>query len=110
MTTITKGVAMMIEPITPDKVERSATKPDEVIDAFNELIQKYWDGDQAKFKLIEAVELISIKLGNIGTRFVYENHYLDIEHIYRQAGWEVYYDKPGYNESYPPTFTFSRRQ
>lgn len=99
----------MIEPITPKAVKENATKPDEVIEAFNELIQRYWDGKQATFSQMEVARLIDKKLGNVGTKLVYENKYLDIEHIYEKAGWKVVYDKPGFNESYPSTYTFSQK-
>lgn len=95
---------LMIQPIKPKDVK--STKPDEVIEVFNELIQKYWDGTQARFKQDEAARLISAKMEK-STKYLYENHYLDIEDLYRQAGWTVEYDKPGFNESYPATFTFS---
>lgn len=96
----------MTEPIKPKDVKLSATKPDEVLEVFNELIQRYWDGTQARIKQEEAVALISTRM-KISTKVVFENKYLDIEYLYRRAGWVVEYDKSGYNESYPPTFTFS---
>jgi hypothetical protein len=40
---------------------------------------------------------------------VFDNQWLDIEDIYREAGWKVSYDKPAYNETYKAYFTFSRR-
>ena len=42
------------------------------------------------------------------TRVLFENHYLDVEELYRQEGWLVTHDKPGYDETYPATFTFER--
>jgi len=40
---------------------------------------------------------------------LFAKRYFDIEEIYRQVGWEVYYDRPAYNEDYKPTFIFSKR-
>lgn len=97
----------MTKPITPAEVEVNITKPDEVIEVFNELICKYWDGHQAHFRQDEAVKLISKRI-NKSQSFLFENYYLDIEPLYRNAGWLVVYDKPGYNETYPETFTFSK--
>ena len=37
---------------------------------------------------------------------LFDNNWLDIEPIYRRAGWVVEYDKPAYCEDYPATFTF----
>lgn len=96
----------MTEPIKPREVKENATKPDEVIEGFNELIQKYWDGTRAKFRQVEAAELIANKM-EVQTKLLFDNHYMDIEHIYEKAGWKVYYDRPGYNENYPATFEFS---
>ncbi len=39
---------------------------------------------------------------------VCDNHWLDVEDVYREAGWVVEYDKPGYCESYEATFTFKK--
>ena len=39
---------------------------------------------------------------------IYDKNWLDVEDVYESAGWKVEYDKPGYNENYEPTFTFSR--
>lgn len=37
---------------------------------------------------------------------VFKTNQLEFEGIFRDAGWQVTYDKPGYNESYEPTFEF----
>jgi hypothetical protein len=39
---------------------------------------------------------------------VFSKHYLDFEDVYRKQGWKVYFDRPGFNESYTATFTFSK--
>lgn len=96
-------------PITPDEVKR--TVPEEVIDVWNALIQDAWDGQQAIISQTKAVTVIALHMnlcGNPGA--VARNGYLDIECIYRDAGWVVNYDKPGYNESYTPTFTFRKKK
>lgn len=98
----------MTEPIKPQDIEFDTNKPDEVIEVFNDLIRKYWDGYLATFKQDEAVILIANKM-NKPSRFLFENHYLDIEHLYRQAGWIVEFEKPGYNETFPATFTFRKK-
>ena len=97
----------MVEPIRPQDVK--PTKPDEVIEAFNELIQKHWDGTRSQFTQDEVIKMIGIKIRKT-PKFIFDHHYMDIEDLYRQSGWMVEYDKPGYNESYPPTFTFSKKE
>jgi hypothetical protein len=39
---------------------------------------------------------------------IFEHNWLDIEDIYRQAGWAVEYNAPAYNETFDETFKFSR--
>ena len=41
---------------------------------------------------------------------LFDNHYLDIEPAYRNAGWKVEFDKPGYNETYDSYFVFSKKK
>lgn len=100
----------MTKPITPKEVQENATKPDEIIEAFNELIKKYWDGKQSQFRQMEIVALIIDKMNLDDPKIVYDNHWLDVKYIYCRVGWEVIYDKPGYHESYPATFTFSKSE
>lgn len=38
------------------------------------------------------------------------NGWLDFEVVYEEAGWDVVYDKPGYNESYGANFTFKAKR
>jgi hypothetical protein len=40
---------------------------------------------------------------------IFHRGWLDVEDAYRAEGWTVVYDKPGYNESYAASFTFSAR-
>ena len=42
----------------------------------------------------------------ITSKTIYDNNWLDIEDIFREAGWKVTYDKPAYNESYDAYFKF----
>jgi len=102
----------MTEPIKPGEVSR-APIPDNVIEVFNELIQKHWDGEKAQFSLNEAVEAVVKRFrgdGNQGVsvKVLLKNGWLDVEPVYRKVGWIVEYDKPGYNEDYPATFTFRK--
>ena len=40
---------------------------------------------------------------------IFDKGSLNVETIYRKDGWNVEYDKPGYNESYDASFKFSRK-
>lgn len=96
-------------PVRPEDVAaaKAAALPPEVIDVFNELIVAAWDGRSATVMLGDAAEAVSERLG-ISHEEAFERHLLDVEPVYRAAGWDVTYDKPGYNETYRPHFTFRR--
>lgn len=103
-----RDVLMSINPIAPEEVQVNATKPDEVIEIFNDLIKQNWNGENSKVLQTDAVDMIANKL-NISRDAVFKAKHLDIEYIYERAGWVVEYDKPGFNENpYPPFFIFSK--
>lgn len=99
-----------IKPITPKEVvhQKSEGIPDFVLKVFNDLIAAMWNGDRSEVAqgdvILEIVRNSELSRGEILSK-----GYLEIEEIYRAAGWEVEYDKPGYNESYPARFIFRKR-
>lgn len=101
----------MSKPITPGEITKAkqSALPDEVLDAFNEMIAKNWNGSSATVMQNEVAKLIASKL-QIKRQEVFDNHYLDVESVYRKAGWKVEYDQPGYNESYEAYFEFSKKR
>jgi hypothetical protein len=96
-----------MKPITPAEVgkKKAESIPVEVIEVFNELITKKWDGRQSIVLQKDAVAGIVSRMG-VSRDQVYLNRWLDVEGAFRQAGWRVEYDKPGFNESYDASFTF----
>lgn len=98
-----------MKPISPDDVVASEI-PDFVIDIVNRLIRQNYQS-RRKCSVIEQREIVKeIKaLINIyGLEF--DIKWLDFEEMYRNAGWNVEYDKPGYNESYEATFKFTKKE
>jgi len=97
------------QPITPNEVVRLKEKilPNEVFDAFNELIAKKWNGRSSTVLQCEVVKLLKGKMQLEDTSIIFDNNWLDVEPVYRDAGWVVKYDKPGYNESYEASFKFT---
>jgi hypothetical protein len=95
-----------VVPIKASEAQGKLNKsiPDEVIEAFNELIIKNLSGGSATVHQDEVVRLI-VKKG-IKRADIFENHWLDVENLFQENGWEVDYDKPGYNESYEAYFVF----
>lgn len=102
--------AEKIRPISPEEVSREKLKnfPNEVMQSFNEEITQNFRGGSATIRQDSVVNLMVSK--GLKRAEIYKNGWLDVEDIYRKAGWKVDYDKPAYNESYEPTFTFSHRR
>lgn len=100
---------MATKPITPKEVVslKKTLIPDAVIESFNELIAENFLGDYSSFKQKDVVARMVAK--GLKTADIYKNGWLDIEDIFEKAGWKVDYDKPGYNESYDASFSFSKK-
>lgn len=93
-------------PITPDKIIKPI--PEEVFDAFNELIIKYYDGDSATIKLAEAKSLASSKLKAANKEL--ELWMLDVEDSYRKTKkWTVKYDSPSIGDNYEAYYVFTKK-
>jgi len=99
-------------PIKPKEVQKAKNKdiPERVFKVFNQLIKKTWDGSRATVMQSEAAKLVATAL-DIDESEVYERHLLDVEASYREAGWQVVYDKPCYygGDNYEPHFVFRKR-
>lgn len=96
----------MAKPISP-KSKFAKKFPDQVIEAFNELIAKNMRDGEAKVSQDEVVALIVSKMG-VDRADVFDNSWLDVESLYEKHGWTVTYDKPAYYESYGAFFVFSK--
>lgn len=98
----------MTKPIRPSEVaSRKREKiPAEVIEVFNQQITEKFDGNQARIVQDDVVALLEQK--GLNRQEVFDRNWLDVEDIFHKAGWEVEYDKPGFNESYKAFFIFRR--
>ena len=97
----------MVTPIRPDQVEgrKQAAIPVELIAAVNDLIVKNWDGHQAR---VLAKDVVAAVADTYTAKELYANRWMDFEPTFREAGWEVKYDQPGYNETYDASYQFTR--
>lgn len=97
-----------MKPITPDEVGKQLLNdiPEEVVEVVNKLIAKHWSGRRSVVNQSEIAREIAARM-DVSESYVYRKEWLDFEPIFRDAGWNVFYDKPGYNEDYPATFTFT---
>ncbi len=100
-----------VKPIRPSecaKLKTDKVVPPGVLTAWNGLLVKKFSGRTATISQKDAVAAICVEM-NCTSNEVYKQGWLDIETIYEKAGWKVEYDKPGYNESYEPTFKFTKK-
>lgn len=97
----------LVQPISPADVakQKKADFPPLVIQAFNEMIAKKFSGVAATVFQDEVTKLIAEKLG-CSEKLVYERGWLNVEEIYKEAGWKVMYEKPAYNETGRSFYTF----
>jgi len=82
--------------------------PDAVIEAFNEAIAANYANGQSSFTVEKVVKLMISK--GLKEEEIRKEHWLDVEEVYRKAGWNVEEDHPGFNESYTATFTFTPKR
>lgn len=104
----------MAKPIKPEDVEKlkKAQIPNEVIEAFNELIAENWTGSSSTVYQKDVVNRILKKFNHPNPKYmekrIFNKKWLDVEKIFINAGWKVKYDKPAYCESYSAYFRFTR--
>jgi hypothetical protein len=103
----------MTKPIRPEDVPAAKRQvfPDEVFQAFNELIALRLTGGVATVRQDEVVTRIMELMNdeNLKRQDIFDNGWLNVEEAYRAEGWSVYYDKPGYSETYAATFKFRKK-
>jgi len=99
---------MSVSPIKPNEIagRKEETFPDAVLESFNQLIAEKFSGNSATIEQDDVLKLMVDK--GLDRDEIFRRGWLDVEDVYRAAGWHVEYDKPGYNETYPATFTFRR--
>lgn len=97
----------MVSPIRPEQVEarKQAAIPVELIAAVNDLIVKHWDGSRAR---VFAKDIVAAVADTYTAKELYAHRWMDFEPTFREAGWAVTYDQPGYNETYDASYTFTR--
>lgn len=97
-------------PISPKQARESAEKeiPEFIIKAVNSLLKKKIGN--GKKVVLKQNEILEACCSNAEQRSViFDNKWLDFESLYAKHGWIVAYDKPAYNETYEPTFTFTEK-
>lgn len=99
--------SMRLKPLAPQEVVEAKREliPDVVIETFNTLLAERATNGYATIYQDEVVAQLEEQ--GLVRQDIYARHWLDVEPLYRESGWEVEYDKPGYNETYRAFFRFS---
>lgn len=101
----------MIKPISPAEAKKSGRGgiPDEVFQVFNEYLEM-GGGRTVIIAQDEIATVISNRYSRLTRELLFRNKWLDVEAAYRAAGWDVEYDKPGFNETYEAHWTFKPKR
>jgi len=99
-----------MKPISPDDVAEIVAIPEFVIDVVNHLIRTHYDNGRAIVEQKEIVKEVReyMRVHEVFGQFKFT--WLNFEELYRGVGWNVEYDKPGYNESYEANFKFTKKE
>lgn len=101
-----------VKPLSPSEVRNRQCGgiPDCIIEAVNELLVKEWTGTAITISQPSIIKLAIKKNRGKGSpitgNMMIDNGWLNFEPIYRKLGWNVYYEKPDFNEPGEPYFTF----
>lgn len=101
----------MVKPLAPSDVVSAQVElfPDFVIQTWNAAIAKNWDGTKSLILRKDIVyELIAASPMRINIADYIEEHWLDIEALYRLEGWIVEYDKRSDSGCYEAYFLFKK--
>jgi len=108
--------------ITPAEVlkEKRGFIPPAVFEVFNRLIVKHFRDGQARICQEEIVKEIlatmnasekRVKAANkLKSEEIFDRGWLDVEMVYRDAGWKVDYYKPSWDEGGYAHFTFTPKR
>lgn len=98
----------MIKPVSPEEISPASAFPDSVIEVWNTLINRNYRNGKSKIYQEEAAQALAAA-HSCSETYVYDQGWLDIEEMYRKAGWRVEYDRPAYNENYRAVFYFEKK-
>jgi len=98
--------------ISPDEINFEESIPEFVIEAVNNLLKKEYRGRSTTILQKEIMaEVMRLRPDlSLSREDIYKNHWMDFEPLFRENGWDVSYDRPGYNESYEASFKFSKKK
>jgi len=73
------------------------------------MIVEKWNGHNSTILQKDVIDRLVDEF-NMDRAALFNNKYLDVENVFRKAGWTVRYDSPAWNADnmYEPTFRFSK--
>jgi len=96
----------MVKPLSPEDI--GIELPDFVITGINNAIVAKYRGTSFTIKQDELMaEILKVAPANIGRQDIFNNKWLDFENLYRDYGWAIKYDRPGWDENYSAFFEFT---
>jgi len=98
---------MKPRPIRPSDF-KSPLIPDQVIEAFNELIAEKFNNNSAIITIDDAKNRIVLKM-EIDYDEINMN-WLNVERIYREVGWKVHFDHACAADDYESYYVFKKQQ
>jgi len=79
--------------------------PDAVIETFNELLAKHFNGKTASIKEKELLDALEAK--ELSTKEVTDQRWLfQTQELYKEKGWKVLYRSPNWEQDFNPYFQF----
>lgn len=95
-------------PIKPSEVAKTKMEvfPDEVLEAFNELIAQNFSGNYARFTVKDVINLMTAK--GLNSNEIRKNGWLNVEEVYQAQGWKVRYESPDSDQNFAAYFIFGR--
>ena len=102
----------LVAPIKPNEIIENLDKiiPQVVVQAVNELLKEQYRGKEVTIKQKDIISKIQSLDSSLTSDILINKKYLDFEKLYRDNGWVVSYDSPGFNESYEATFSFKEKK
>lgn len=93
--------------ISPQEIKVNKDKfcDPNVLLVINDFLGKRFNGGEVRIDQEEVVARLENEFG-MNRNKIFDNDLLDVEEAYRQKGWSVKFDKPGYCESYKAHWVF----
>lgn len=101
-------------PATPEAIHKMASEsiPEFVFEEMNKLLVKKYRRTtmDAIIRLKDFKDALTARMASDQSALEFDDRWLDLEENYRDQGWDVAFDSPGYNESYSSYYKFEAKR